>query len=726
MQQAYFWKRFPLAGIVALLVLTHAPAPLQAQTLLGPKAKASKVAPALVDLAQPQKPAAPSPKQSLRTLQVVPFQPKTGLLQVVDGYVVVEATAEGSGADLLADLQAKGLKNGVQFGRMVSGLMPIEALTSLDEVTSLRFMSPAYKPSTNVGSVTSQGDAAQRSALARQLYSVKGRDVTIGILSDSYNTLNGAAAGIASGDLPGPGNPNGNETLVNVLEELPGAGSDEGRGMAEIVLDVAPASSLAFSSAFLGQANFAQSILNLASAGSDVIVDDVFYYAEPMFQDGIIAQAADAVSQNGVPYFSAAGNNYNYSYESFFRYGGTHMLNDVLSGDTLGTYYLHDFDPGPGVDLFQQFTIPPGGDILLSFQWDQPFASVCEGCPGSSTDLDILLVLEDGNFASVLSVLSGINNNLNSDAVEILSAASASGATGYLAIGKYIPEDAGFVEKLLLKYVPSYIKYINFGFSDVDEYFTNSSTVYGHANAEHAIAVGAVRYDRTPVFGVNPPTLEVFSSLGGTPTLFNTQGRRIFPKVRKKPELLAPQGGNTTFFGFDYEGDSLPNFFGTSASAPHAAGVAALMLEASDYSLSPKQILKAMQLTAIDMDNPFTPYPDPGFDFATGYGLLQAHRAVGAVLAARSPWQASTNASQQVEGLLVYPNPVRNQLNVDWLDLEGPASLKMYDLTGKLLLQQETQAGVSTSFDVSDLLPGMYVLQVNTAQAQHQVRVLKQ
>ncbi len=64
--------------------------------------------------------------------------------------------------------------------------------------------------------------------------------------------------------------------------------------MAQIVYDVAPGAGLAFHTAFNGEADFAQGILDLAAAGSTIIVDDVFYFAEPMFQDGVIAQAVDA------------------------------------------------------------------------------------------------------------------------------------------------------------------------------------------------------------------------------------------------------------------------------------------------------------------------------------------------------------------------------------------------------------------------------------------------
>ena len=40
-----------------------------------------------------------------------------------------------------------------------------------------------------------------------------------------------------------------------------------------------------------------------------MIVDDVIYFDEPMFQDGPISPAINDVTADGVAYFTAAGNN---------------------------------------------------------------------------------------------------------------------------------------------------------------------------------------------------------------------------------------------------------------------------------------------------------------------------------------------------------------------------------------------------------------------------------
>jgi hypothetical protein len=57
---------------------------------------------------------------------------------------------------------------------------------------------------------------------------------------------------------------------------------------------------LAFYTAVNTEADFASGILALANAGAKVIDDDVGYADEPFFQDGVVAQAINQVSSQGV------------------------------------------------------------------------------------------------------------------------------------------------------------------------------------------------------------------------------------------------------------------------------------------------------------------------------------------------------------------------------------------------------------------------------------------
>src|SRR5439155_17067536 len=145
--------------------------------------------------------------------------------------------------------------------------------------------------------------------IARSRFGLDGSGVTVGVLSDSFNCRGGFGNDTATGDLP---------ATVTVLEDSFSNCTDEGRAMLQIVYDVAPGADLAFATADHGQANFANNIRALRTAGANVIVDDVIYFDEPMFQDGVVAQAVDEVVASGVSYFSAAGNEGRNGYDHVF------------------------------------------------------------------------------------------------------------------------------------------------------------------------------------------------------------------------------------------------------------------------------------------------------------------------------------------------------------------------------------------------------------------------
>ncbi len=528
-----------------------------------------------------------------RQQPTAPFVSENRLLRLRNGAVVIDAVADLDPIRLRNALLSLGLQNAAVYGRYVSGLLPIASIHAASRLSDLRLMRPAYAQSL-AGVVTSQGDVAIAADLARAGFGVTGSGVTVGTLSDSYDCLGGAATDVSNDDLP-------NGVTVLADESGCGSGTDEGRAMMQIIHDIAPGATQAFHTAFGGTADFATGINELATvAGASVITDDVIYFAEPMFQDGPIAQAVDNVKQMGVAYFSSAGNSARKSYEAPYRSSGQPGLN----GDGI----RHDFDPGAGIDSLQQVTISAGATVTFVLQWDQPFASVSG--TGSASDMDIVLYSQAGAFLA-----GGTDNNIGGDPVEVFSYTNPSGSQ---------PETVQIGLELFSGPAPGVIKFVYFGSMSIDEYATSSSTVYGHANATGATAVGAARYSTTPAFGVNPAILESFSSAGGITVLFDTSGAPV-AEQRQKPEIVAPDGGDNSFFGSDYESNGFPNFFGTSAAAPHAAGVAALLLEYNP-TLTPDDIRNTLQTTALDMDA-------PGVDFNTGYGLVQADQA----LASTSP-----------------------------------------------------------------------------------------
>ena len=146
------------------------------------------------------------------------------------------------------------------------------------------------------------------------------------------------------------------------------------------------------------------------------------------------------------------------------------------------------------------------------------------------------------------------------------------------------------------------LRYQMFAALQYDEYVQPlAPSIFGHALARGATAVAA--YDP-----FRPLLPEDYTSVGGDlPILFDSDGTRLpEPDVRRAPQIAATDGGNTTFFSRDtrLDPDDQPNFFGTSAAAPHAAAIAALVLQASGGpgSLTPDAMRARLQASTFRHD----------------------------------------------------------------------------------------------------------------------------
>jgi subtilisin family serine protease len=548
------------------------------------------------------------------------FQPSTPALAVREGAVNVEVIAQPTEEGKLeAALRARGMTQVIRQERLVTGWLPIEAIPDAARLDAVHSLYPVLT-TTHVGSVTSRGVIIMETDALRSNLGTDGSGVTVGVMSNSLDFYDGSAArditfsdDVASGDLPPI-------DRIQVLEEAPGAANDEGRAMMQIVHDVAPGADLAYHTALGGRGAFANGIRALADAGASVIVDDLLYLNEPVFQDGIIAQAIDDVArQQEVVHVSAAGNSGTDGYQAPF----------TASGET-GPFggELHDFDPGPGVDTQQRVNIDPGSQLQIAVHWDQPYAST--GGPGAETDLEVYLVDQEGRLISQLQPEQ--RDNRLGDPFEFITFNEVT-----VDANRDSEPDSLFniVIERIAGPAPTRVRYVPFlqqGGFEVEEYDQEVQTLYGHPNAASAIAVGAVAWFLTP--RANPdldrPLVQSFSSVGGTPILFDQTGRPTAPIVRPKPDLVGPDGTNTTFFGQDLnDGDAFPNFFGTSAAAPHVAGLAAL-IRAAAPDLTPTDVRDALAASADDIQETdaersttFGGEDAAGFDFFSGAGLVK-------------------------------------------------------------------------------------------------------
>ena len=436
--------------------------------------------------------------------------------------------------------------------------------------------------------VGNQGDQALQADLARNTLGVTGAGVRVGILSDSFDLHGGYAADIVSGALPAG---------IAILQDGPSGGGDEGRAMAQLVHKVAPGADIAFYSAFRGIADFATGIRALASAGANVIVDDVTYLNEPFFQDGGAIQSAVAsVVAQGVSYFTSASNQGTNFYQSGFNGIAT-----KLPG-LAGTYKAQNFGTAAVPSTMQSLTIAPGSTTTIDLQWDQPFASISGGT-GSADSIGIVLYNAAGKI-----VATALANRTGGDPVQTLRFTNTT-ASGDFRLA--IVTNGG-------SYAPNLFKYIVYGqgttINDANA-GKGSGTVIGHEMQAGANSVGAIAAANTTQLG-GTGTVEKFSSVGPGTILFDAQGNRLTDSVTgHKVDFVAPDGIATSVFS---------TFYGTSAAAPNAAGVAALMLQANT-ALSPAQVTTMLARSATKVIGPAN---------GIGTGLIQAHSAVAQAIAA--------------------------------------------------------------------------------------------
>ncbi len=589
-----------------------------------------------------------------------------------------------------------------------------------------------------VGTTFDQGVTQHRVDQINKFYNpsatldYEGQGMQVACISNSYaaNAAGPATADVTSNDLPGGSTNPVNTTPVFVFQDdlSSTTSDDEGRGMCQIAFKMAPKATIGFATADNGEVGFANNIRGLAGlsgytiAGqtfaADTICDDVGYYDEPYFQDGIISSGIEDASAAGVCYFSSAANDIGTNgYDSDTRWlaNGTGLTaaagNTALTGTNInlagvpaGLYAggFHNFNPA-GQDVAQTVNIAASNTVPTIFQWNDPYdqttaatgatqlysgsgtytatavnftvpATVTAGTKyefveaatnNSGFDAIVTVYKSDGT-----TVLAGPQDTGTDETVRLSAPTNDSGfvvkidhygtTTGSFSLnvysfagfstpsistslsvlvfsnaGAYIsgsslttdatqtnePIQLGYTNASSGKQVqyviarsivpanPSYPTHIRYllpgngrGGYGPAEYFTyNTVTTGGHAMSPSCNGSAA--------YSVFRPSLpETFTSPGPVTIYYDKNDNRLAtPEVRLQPHIALADGANvtanlSTLAGFASDNGSDPDategqFFGTSAAGPHAAAIAALVLQAHGgrRSMTPAQMTSLLE-----------------------------------------------------------------------------------------------------------------------------------
>ena len=564
-----------------------------------------------------------------------------------DGTVVVDIRAEADAAPAIAALGAT-ILNVDADGRSIRANVSLDRLEDIAALDDVRFIRPDPKAMHNrvltmrdaivspmrpsltdalpngysgTGVANSEGVVTHQVFSARGTFNTTGAGVRIGVLSSGAPS---SPTPQASGDLPPTctGSTPANQSCMTVVHDNPN--DDEGTAMMEIIHDVAPGAQLFFATGDGGTASFAANIRELRSTyHCDIIVDDISYFGESPFQDGqaaaivsstnggLITQAVNDVVGDGALYFSSAANSGGLDAGTSGTYEGDFVDGGALTGLNGGT--VHNFGGG---QVFDVLTEGNGTDEnsypSYSLYWSDPLG-------GSSNDYD-LYVFDSGGFVIAASTDT-------QDGTEDPYEAVAFNAHDY--------PNARF---LIFKATGAADRFLHLGTNRGRLSIGTQGTTLGHNAASGAYGVAAAPA-YSPAYLAPPPyygpypsafstssVVEPFSSDGPRRIFFTGAGAAITAgnfsstggSVLQQPLITAADGVEVSGAG----GFENP-FFGTSAAAPHAAAIAALLRSAKP-TLTAAQVKTALMSTALDI-------AAAGVDRDSGYGIVMPYAALQSV-----------------------------------------------------------------------------------------------
>lgn len=547
---------------------------------------------------------------------------------------------------------------------VVQGWVPFDRIEEIASLPMVKKISPPEYGKTRTGEVNTAGDAILKADQLRNL-GLDGKGVKIGVISDGANDR---ATAQASGDLPNNITTFGtcNTRTYDGVNCDYGNSCNEGTAILEIIHDIAPGAELAIAAADTSL-EFVQRLDDLVNIfGADIIVDDLGFVDEPFFADGFVSQAIAAVTDK-IIYISAAGNSAQHHHEA-----------DYVP-TTLQGFEVYDFGhanneaPDGTLDIL----VEPDSFLVTVLQWNDEFGK-------SSNDYDLMLLNED---ESDLLCPYCISNQFQTGIQDPIEAICYFNDTVNPVRGKLVVERYSGSSKRLEMYMST-------SGVTLEEHKVPDGSVFGHPGLPSVLAIGAINASDP-----GNDDIQLYSSHG--------PARIDFPGIRTvtKPDLTAVDGVSVTGAG------GFPSiFFGTSAAAPHAAGLAALLKQAVPES-TPQDIRNDLKNHAVDL-GAFG--PDNIFGWGRIDGLASAQLADLSISITDFPDPATTGSTFNYKVELANAGPGK-ATNIT-IKVNLPTGVTYLDnIPGYDSNCSYTSGVVTCSLDTLDGLPSGY----------HQINAIK-
>ena len=501
----------------------------------------------------PVKPDGPAKIQSALWELAVPPAGKLARAEGVEDTVVVilvPQRGQGSASIDTSSMAALGVEVKARSKSLMRVSVPASSLLAVSELPGVSFVRRPFRP--HAQQTRSEGRRLIN-AINNYNAGVRGQGVKVAVIDGGFKGANQLGS-----DMPATW-----RYLDYTGEGIYAGDSVHGTACAEIIYDVAPEAEL-----YLLKVDDLVDLENAKELcirdGIDIINHSMSWYRTGIGDGkGLACDIVDDAADQGILWVNAAGNSANSHYDQ--------------SWSDNDSDHWHNFE---GDDEVLTFEVEKGTEISIYLTWND--------WPETSDDYDLYLYFTNssGNLERVaatedqgLDVQSGRRGH---SPVEWIEYDAERSGEYHIAVSK---RSAARSRRLKIW---SFNRNLDF------EYSTPEGSIGIPADARGAMSVGAVHFDE-----YNLGRIADYSSRGPT---FDG---------RIKPELVAPSGVSTASYG---ETGVYYGYAGTSASAPHVAGAAAL-IKSANPSYSRTQLWNALVAATVDAGS-------RGRDNTFGHGKL--------------------------------------------------------------------------------------------------------